>query len=279
MTHTPPSVANSGWKAELKLRFSQRPNKTVLAKRKQRGPLAIQRPFYPEGEVCHAYVLHPPGGVVGGDQLDINIQVENQATSLLTTPGATKFYRSDICLATQHQHFTVGDGSLEWLPQENIFFRGACSELTTHIELSSDARFIGWEVNCLGRPSIHETFDSGSVNFKTQLFRNHKPIYIDQLAIQSSDDLQGAAGLRGKPIIATLLATPANREVLQLAREICEPSLKHGTAGVTLFNEVLVLRYLGASSAEAHHLFRQAWIAIRPQINGHQATAPRIWAT
>lgn len=279
MTNPAPLISEQGWKAELSLAFTPSPVKTIISSRKQRGPLAIQRAFYPEGKVCHAYVLHPPGGVVGGDQLAINMQVANEATALLTTPGATKFYRSDNRLATQHQHFKVANGSFEWLPQENIFFPGASSALTTHIELSAAARFIGWEVQCLGRPANGETFDSGSLSFKTLLFREHKPLYIDQLKIQTSMDLQGAASLRGKPVLATLLATPATPEILVLAREICNLPLKQGNAGITLFNEVLVLRYLGDSTAEAHQLLRKVWTAIRPHINGHPATPPRIWAT
>lgn len=279
MTRPPPLIPENGWKAELSLRFSARPIKTVLSSRKQRGPLAIQRPFYPEDEVCHAYVLHPPGGVVGGDQLSIQTIIEEGATALLTTPGATKFYRSDNRLAAQHQHFKIANGCMEWLPQENIFFPGANCLLSTHIELDTEAQFIGWEVQCLGRPAIGETFDNGSLRFKTAIYRQQKPSYIDQLIIQNPKDLQGLAGLRGMPVLATLLATPANAEVLNVARETVNGISSAGYVGATLVNDVLVLRYLGANTAEAHHLFRKVWTAIRPLVNGRPAIAPRIWAT
>ena len=84
----------AGWVARLALRFEQRAGRTVLAHRSHEGPLAVQKPFYPEGDVCHVYLLHPPGGVVGGDRLTIEIEVASDAHAVITTPAAGKFYRS-----------------------------------------------------------------------------------------------------------------------------------------------------------------------------------------
>ncbi|HPQ96358.1 MAG: urease accessory protein UreD [Thiothrix sp.] len=268
----------TGWAAELALDFAQRSGKTVLAGRHQRGPLAVQRPFYPEGEVCHVYVLHPPGGVVGGDRLAINVAVAAGASVLLTTPGATKFYRSGKRLARQQQHFTVY-GALEWLPQENIFFPGADSQLATDIHLYGDACYIGWEIHCLGRPVVNERFVQGNALFATRLYRDGRPLFIDRLNVRGEADLQGSAGLRHQPVMATLLATPATTAVLELARSGCEMLLPQGHAGVTLMHEVLIVRYLGTSTAEARRLLRAVWQAIRPLVTGHAAVAPRIWNT
>ncbi len=60
-----PQTENTGWKANLSLEFKATALRTVISKREHKGPLAIQRPFYPEDDVCHVYLLHPPGGVVG----------------------------------------------------------------------------------------------------------------------------------------------------------------------------------------------------------------------
>lgn len=273
---------NPGWQAELRLGFEQRANKTVLAQRQQRGPLAIQRPFYPEGDVCHAYVLHPPGGVVGGDCLQMHFRVAPTAHALLTTPGATKFYRSAGMQATQHQHFHVTDACLEWLPQENIFFPSANALLTSEVHLHGTAQYIGWEIQCLGRPVIGETFSTGKALFKTTVYRDGKPLLLDRLLINGEQDLRGAAGLRGQPVIATLLATPATAEILESVRPLCESLCENalsGTAGVTLFNGVVILRYLGGSTEQAQRLLRRAWQHLRPQVTGKAATPPRIWNT
>src|SRR3954463_8923969 len=81
------------WQAELRLRFAERDGKTFLVERSHRGPLVVQKSFHPEGDVCHTCIVHPPGGVVGGDSLTLNVMAEPNARVLLTTPAATKFYR------------------------------------------------------------------------------------------------------------------------------------------------------------------------------------------
>ncbi len=274
----PQPVATPGWHAELCLDFVHNRAKTVLAGRRQRGPLAVQRPFYPESDVCHAYVLHPPGGVVGGDTLHLHFNIEANAHALLTTPGATKFYRSAGMQAAQHQHFHITDGCLEWLPQENIFFPSANALLTTEVHLSGEAQYIGWEVHCLGRPVIGETFATGKAIFKTALYRDNKPLLLDRLVINGERDLHHAAGLRSQPVVATLVATNADNALLDNVRPLCE-NLASGTAGVTLLNGVLVLRYLGNSTEQAHRLLRSAWQILRPAVTGKPATPPRIWNT
>jgi hypothetical protein len=107
--------------------------------------LRVQRPFYPESrEVCHVYLLHPPGGLVSGDELQIDIAVGRDAWALLTTPGAGKVYGSDGQGVRQQQALRIArGGTLEWLPQEMILFDGARADLGTRVELEGDARFLG----------------------------------------------------------------------------------------------------------------------------------------
>src|SRR5712664_2890683 len=110
------------WRAQLHLRFARAGNKTVLLERTSDGPLVVQKPLYPEGEaVCHAIVVHPPGGIAGGDELDLRVSAATGSHALLTTPGAGKWYRSAGPLARQSLQFDVS-GTLEWLPRETIVF-------------------------------------------------------------------------------------------------------------------------------------------------------------
>ena len=164
-TH-PATNSAAGWLASIRLGFSAPGEKTLLKERRHQGPLKVQRPFYPEGPACHVYLLHPPGGVVGGDRLNIDVDVQSGAHALITTPGASKFYRSAGPLALQQQTLQVHGGILEWLPQENILFPGANIKLESRIQLDASARFIGWEVHCLGRPVIDETVRPGTGQFQ-----------------------------------------------------------------------------------------------------------------
>ena len=269
-------MARTGWQAELELGFTPGPGGTALSHRRRRGPLAVQRPFYPEGEVCHVYLLHPPGGVVGGDSLHVRTRVSPGAHALVTTPGAAKFYLSAGDIAQQVQILTLAAGaSLEWLPQENIFFSGAVTGLKTRIELAREARFIGWEIHCLGRPVIGERFEKGHADFQLQVARNRVPLLLEQLVV-TPERLDGAASLRGLPVSATMVATPATRAELEQVREVLpdEP-----IAGVTLLDGLLVVRYLGSSTEQCRSLFTHVWASIRPAVIGHPACPPRIWYT
>src|SRR2546426_9221839 len=149
------------WKADLSLGFSCRNHKSLLSERRSDGPLVVQKPFYPEGDaVCHAIVVHPPAGIAGGDELTLTIQTKPNSSVLLTTPGAGKWYRSAGPRASQKLRFDV-QGDLEWLPQETIVFNGALAAMDCEVNLGAEARYLGWEILCLGRTGSGARFDQG----------------------------------------------------------------------------------------------------------------------
>jgi len=266
----------TGWQARLELGFGLRSGRTALVHRQQRGPLAVQRPFYPEGDTCHLYLLHPPGGVVGGDSLHIQAEVAEGAHALVTTPGATKFYLSAGDTAEQVQTLRVAPGAaLEWLPRENIFFPGAITKLKTRIELSAGARFIGWETQCLGLPVNAERFDSGHAEFQLQIDFETRPLLLERLTV-TPERLNGAAGLRGLPVNATMVATPVGDAELEQVRALLA---EVPSAGATLLDDLLVVRYLGDSTEQCGNLFITIWAAIRAAVIGRSPCPPRIWST
>ncbi len=277
---------DKGWKAKLDLGFKQSAAKTVLASRSQSGPLTVQRPFYPEGDVCHLYLLHPPGGVVGGDELQINVKLEKAANVLITTPGATKFYRSGSSdlkgqLARQHQTLTIKKGcSLEWFPQENIFFDNTHTQLVTQIALEEDAKFMGWEINCYGRPASNELFKTGKVLTRLELYRNGLPLILDGLTVSDatfSNALKSHASLNNYPCFGTFLATQATQELLDQARQTigdCQLPI-----GLTLIDDMLIARCLGLYAEQVSAALKQVWMVLRPDVLGRDACHPRIWAT
>ncbi|MFK7844680.1 MAG: urease accessory protein UreD [Rhodothermales bacterium] len=265
----------AGWKASIALAFARRGDRTILAEKRQHGPLVVQRSFHPEGDVCHLYLLHPPGGVAGGDHLDVQVAADSGSRALITTPGAAKFYRSIGPTAYQNQQFHIAGGSLEWLPQENIFFPGARVQMHTEINLSDGANYIGWEMHSLGRPVIGERFTHGSLVIRTTLRREGRPLLLDRLAIDGEQSLNGTATLRGQPVVATLIATGVDSKVLEAAREMTAGP----EVGITRIAEILVCRYLGDSTEDARKHFIRIWQVIRPLLTQRPATLPRIWAT
>jgi urease accessory protein len=266
-------VAQS-WKAELALGFEARAGRTVLASRRHDGPLVVQKALYPEGDaVCHAIVVHPPAGIAGGDELRLDARTAKNAHALLTTPGAGKWYRSAGPRAAQHLRFEVA-GSMEWLPQETIVFDGAQAQLDTEVRLEGEARYLGWEILCLGRTGSGETFDKGEVRLSTKLYRDGRLLWLERGRIEGGGALlDSPAGLQGKPVCATLVAASASPMIdLAAFREV-------ESLAVTQLPGVLIARYLGDSSEHAKKLFAGLWTLLRPALFGRAAVTPRIWST
>lgn len=278
-----PSDADSqvGWRAELALEYARRGARTVLTARRHDGPLVVQRPLYPEGDaVCHTIVVHPPGGIAGGDELRLNARLDVNAHALLTTPGAGKWYRSVGVGARQCIDFDASSGAcLEWLPQENIIFNGASAELRTTVRLFGAASFIGWEICCFGRTGSAETFASGSFRVRTFVERDNRPLWLENGRLEGGGAaLQSPIVLAGQPVAGTLLAASDKLDADGLAacREI-RPL--NGNCAVTLLPGLFVGRYLGASSEAAKNYFIELWHKLRPVVAGRDAVDPRIWRT
>jgi urease accessory protein len=274
-------VLDSGWEAQLWLSFVRDGARSVLQERRHRGPLRVQRPFYPEGgSVCHVYVLHPPGGLVGGDRVSIEVVAEAGAHALLTTPAAGKLYRSSGGLSEQSQTLRVAAGArLEWFPQETIAFDGALGQLHTRVELGADARFLGWEILCLGRPAAQERFTRGEVGQSLELVRDGQPVYVERgWHVGGSAALSAAWGMADWPVVGTFVcAVHDAASCVELARKIDRPA--SGIAAVSGWGDLLVCRYLGPSAEAARAYFTGLWVALRPALMGCEACAPRIWRT
>ena len=233
----------------------------------------------PEGEsVCHTIVVHPPGGIAGGDDLMISASVAQGAAALLTTPGAAKWYRSAGPWAGQRVFFEI-TGALEWVPQETILYNGALARMQTEIRLSGDARYLGWEILCLGRTGSGERFARGEVTLATSLWRDGALLWNERGRIKGGSPLlQSFAGFAGRTVCGTLLAAAATieNEVLARCREVAPES---GESAVTRLPGILVARYLGDSSEAAKTYFRRLWGVLRPALIGRDAAEPRIWRT
>ena len=269
----------AGWKAELALEYRRQGEKTILANRRHDGPLVVQKPLYPEGEaVCHTIVVHPPGGIAGGDELMLSAKIAHGAAALLTTPGAAKWYRSAGPWAEQRVFFDVA-GALEWLPQETIVYNGSLARMHAEIRLSRDARYLGWEVLCLGRTGSGERLASGESILSSSLRREGALVWNERGRIEGGGALLGSAcGFAGRTVCGTLLASAPQipDEVLARSRDVAPES---GDAAITRLPGILVARYLGDSSEAAKGFFRKLWGVLRPALIGRPAVEPRIWRT
>jgi urease accessory protein len=276
-------VDTRGWTALLSLGFAADDGATRIARRHHRGPLVVQRAFFPEGPaVAHVYLLHPPGGMVAGDTLSVDVTVDAGAHALITTPAAGKAYRSgDQRQARLGQRLRVARGAtLEWFPQETIVFDGAQVQLVTQIELEGDARFVGWEIVCLGRTAGGERLTHGFCQQHLELRRDGRPLVIDRTRLVGGGDLLAAPfGLGGQPVTGTMIIAPAVAATLEPIRALAAAVELPDRAAVTVVDGAMVCRYLGASGERARGYFAAAWSIVRPLLCDRPPCPPRIWMT
>lgn len=271
-----------GWEAELELRFGRLRGRNALTFRRHRGPLRVQRPFLPDpAGPCQVIILHPPGGVVCGDHVAVAVDVEDGVEALVTTPAATRFYRSDGPVSRQRTRLRVARGGfLEWVPQETLVFDGARAEIGTHVELEDGARFLGWEIVCLGLPASGRPFRAGACGLRFEIRRNGVPVWIDRARwLGGGETLTASWGLASYPVVATLVLAGATAAAAAEARETLSLDGIDGLAGVTRIGEVLLCRVLARETRPVLEAFARVRARLRRCVSDALPSTPRIWAT
>ena len=272
---------HAGWQATLSLLFERVGERTVLARREHRGPLVVQKPLYPEGpQVCQCVIIHPPAGIVGGDCIELAVAIGRGARAQLTTPGATRWYRSAGRPATPRFHASGADGALlEWLPQGTIVHDGACASSTTRIEIASTGAFIGTEIVSLGRRAAAERFQCGEWRQRFEIVRDGAPLWSERALLKGDAALLASpAGLDNAAVFGTFVAViPGTSDTMMPA--LRELSPVQGQGSVTRLPDVVVARYLGESMEAGSAYFTDAWAIVRPRVAGLVAVRPRIFST
>jgi urease accessory protein len=273
------------WRAELKLDYTRESQRSV-ARYLHQGPLRILQSLYPEGDqICHNVLVHPPGGLVGGDTLDIQVSVAKGAHGLVSTPGATRFYKSGGYPALQQVVAQVSDGArLEWLPLEAIAYNDCEATNRAIFNLESGAELITWDVTALGLPTSNLSFEQGH-------FQQHLEIsgvWLEKGIIRGNDArwLNSPLGLAGQKCLASLVFAAGTaiepkraEKALEAAREVIEAHpLKH-QAGITFAHpQVIVLRVMSPLVEPTMGLLKQVWATWRHTLWGLPSIPPRIWS-
>lgn len=291
MNHPLPAelaAASGQWCASIALDLQRRRGGTRLVGCRHEGPLYVQRPFYPEGPDCaHVYLLHPPGGMVSGDSLEVDIRLGAQARALLTTPGAARAYRARRCGTRQYQRTSLHlerQAGVEWFPLDTIVYDGAEVSIETRVHLAGGAHCALWEVTCLGLPASGAPFRSGSCRQRYRVYHDGVPVFVDGFDLNDDNRkrMAGAAGLQAQPVYGFFLFGPVaadnGAEVLAQLREAVAADVAHQFS-ITRLGDYYVGRYLGDSAERARAQFSRWWQLLRPALCGRPACPPRIWLT
>jgi urease accessory protein len=251
------------------------------------GPLRVLASLYPETPgICHNVLVHPPGGLVGGDRLDIVITLAPDAHALVTTPGATRFYRSTGAPATQRLHASIADGArLEWLPLETLAYSGCIGENLMRFELAPGAEMMGWDVLALGLPASDQAFVRGRFTQRIELPGR----WLEHGVIDATDTrlLDSPLGWAGQRVMGTLWfaagrALPLERRgaLLESARAASDAHVLRDTVGATAVHDgVVVVRALAPRVEPLMALLISVWGAWRSLAWQLPANTPRVWRT
>jgi urease accessory protein len=272
------------WHAQLDMNYAFERDRSVVRYRHE-GPIRILQSLYPEGhQICHNVLVHPPGGLVGGDQLDIRLHLGTKSHALITTPGATRFYRSVQGEASNRVIARLDDGArLEWLPLETLAYSGCEAHNAMRFELAPTAELMAWDITALGLDHAQAPFTQGRLTQHMEI----PNVWLERGIIKASDHrlLDSPLALAGQRCMATLLfasGLPLNNaranQALEAVRAILESSPQRERAAATMPTpQTLVLRSLTPMVEPAMELMRQAWAVWRETLWGLPGTPPRLW--
>ncbi len=272
-------TAPQGDKGELELVFARDEQGVGMTRHAHKGPLVVQKPFYPEGnDVCHVCVLHASESLSGTDSLLLSVKTEPDAHALLTTPHAVAVHKNHKHVSSIRREFLVNGGSaLEWLPQEQMVFDGAHCFSSSNIVLENGARFIGWEMASLGLPASNKSFSSGSFGMKYNVWYQDRPLLLENIRLDAGDPMLSMPwGMDKNTVIGTMAAFPGNRFLLQSLRTL-QKEYPDVLFAPTLLDGLLVCRCLAREAGQVKELFHKAWERLRPQIMNRTVSRPRVW--
>lgn len=268
---------NKNWTGQLELGFSLKEGRSILSKCNHSGPFLVQRSFYSRDDLStpHVYLLHPSGGLVGGDRLVLFTHLEPGSCALLTTPGSSKFYSTNGMYALQEYTFNLQKNSiLEWIPQSSIFFSKTKAKIKTIFNLEEGSKIIAFEMLCFQNTRLHSNPEE--VDNFLQVVLPSSVGLRDRFRVNELDYM---SKLNGFQISALFFAVPSDEVILKKVRKLMKSMLNTYIGGATLLDELLIVKLLGNNNQKLNELLHSMWSVARLNIIGKKSVIPRIWFT
>lgn len=269
---------------QLSLRFEKERFRVL----RQDPPWKVVRAFALPGAGKLVHLHNVSGGVLAGDRLKLEVEVEAGAAAQITTTGATRLYRhrAGAGHSEQSARFAVGDGGLlEYLPDAVIPYAGSRHVQRTEIRLQRGATLFWWEVLAPGRQAAGERFAFESLRVRTEVYACAQPVLREDFLLEPAKKaLSAAARMFDCSHMASLCAVQDGRppafwrrledRLNQLARERTRPGEVVWGAS-TLSSDGVVVRGLSASARTLHESLVEFWRTARRNITGADAAPPR----
>ncbi len=254
-------------------------DKTIF-KSKSTSPYKLLKYTHDEEGRCILPILHTAGGLVGGDLLEFEINLQKNSKVLLTTSSAQKVYgsvgRSKInpegIFSKQKNLINILDNShLEFLPQETIIFANGLYDQIFKVSISETSSFLFTDLVRLGRSSSGESIEKGIFRSKLEIIRNNDIFddweYVDQIEL-SKTNYESLSGMDYKPVFGSLIWICEKdfpklkiKELVGNIKMIFKKS--DNSLSIGILENGISVRFLGSSSQDARKCFFCIWKQIR----------------
>jgi urease accessory protein len=250
---------------------------------RQDPPWKVVRAF---GSLVH--LNNVSGGVLAGDRLALDVEVQAAAAAQITTTGATRLYRHRAGASDSEQHakFSVGDGGmLEYLPDAVIPYAGSRHRQQTEIRLGRGSTLFWWEVFAPGRLAAGERFAFERLRVQAAVYAGSRPVLRENYVLEPKNkDLSAMARMLDYTHTASLCIVQEGRPqtfwraLEDRLNEIARPRTRHAHAvwGASLLaSDGVIVRGLSASGCFIHETLIAFWRAARVAVTGVDAVPPR----
>jgi urease accessory protein len=267
----PERVGRDGY---LRLRFAQRDGRTILGQSRFSLPLQALTPLTLADGTSYLMLLNPTGGVLGGDHLTTEIVLEPGTHVCLTTPSATRIYRTAEKPAILETVIHVGEGAtLEYFPDHVIPHAGSALRQSLSIEMARGSRAIILDSIASGRVAHGERWSFTEMDSRTEVFACRRPAYInrtrivpsekrpDQLGLMEEFDYLSCMGLFADGFTRWKEVCAALNEELKSA-----PNVRGGASMLSRCG--CVVRFLARSASDMTMTNKQLWDVARGQVAG-----------
>jgi urease accessory protein len=274
-------VTSGGGLLELRFARSLGDSTARLVERRQRFPLHLTTPLYPDlaaPDMAHVYVQNPSGGVFPGDQLALQVAADAGAAVHVTTTAATKVYGGDGDEARAETTFRIGAGAyLEHVPDPLIPHAGARYVERLRVELASGAAFVGVQGIAPGRVAHGEEFRYKQVDLRTEVIgASGEELYVDRILLEPNRIHPARRGLlAGAAYVGNLLAVAPGRDAAALTASLDVAVAAYGAASELPFGAGAFARVLASSAPALRTTLQAGWAAARQALLGLEPTVER----
>lgn len=276
--------------ATLRLAFARDDpfGQTTLAFSHQDPPLRVVRAFYRGDGSAMTHLHNVSGGLFGGDDLALKVDVGRGAEAQLTTTGATRVYRREIgtAITRQQNEFIMSeDALLEYVPDAIIPFAGSSYRQDTIVRLSSNAGMFWWEILAPGREARNEVFAFERVEMQTNIAAGDEIVSIDRMKLEPHKNSMTSPGRMGPYLYwATFFVCKVGVEaevwlgleahLRKIAADL--PRLEETLWGIsTLKAHGIMIRCLAKQGCDVTSGLFCLWDAAKCALYGRHAVRPR----